>query len=158
MPLSKIADAARKRKERGGEARAQEKVALQSEVMPNLRLERNEARAKARSEARSAVTQKKLADEVAAFAAAIARVPPEEEAAHAATSSAKLLRKKSCAIQQQPQQPFDTSTEESSLVSGLAAVHRFYETGICSLLQRLETVLFEILAVQTAASQQQEHL
>ena len=37
------------------------------------------------------------------------------------------LRKKSCAIQRQPQQPFDNSTEESSLVSGLAAVHRFYE-------------------------------
>ena len=45
-------------------------------------------------EARSAVTQKELADEAAAFAAAIAPVPPEEEAAHAATSSAKLLRAK----------------------------------------------------------------
>ena len=42
-------------------------------------------RAKARSEARSAVTQKKLADEAAAFAAAIAPVPPEEEAALAVT-------------------------------------------------------------------------
>ena len=42
-------------------------------------------RAKARSEARSAVTQKKLADEAAAFAAAIAPVPPEEEATLAVT-------------------------------------------------------------------------
>ena len=59
------------------------------------------------------------------------------------TPSAKLLRaqtritdfkvnfhdslpKQSCAIQQQPQQPFDNSTKESSLASGLAAVQRFY--------------------------------
>ena len=120
----------------GASARAQKKVALQSKVMPNSRFERNEAH--------SAVTQKKLADEAAAFSAAIAPVPPEEEAAFAATSSAKLLRatkrifdfkvnfhdslrKKSCAIQRQPQQPFDNSTKESSLVSGLAAVRRFYE-------------------------------
>ena len=34
MPLSKEADAACKREERGAKARAQEKVALQSEVMP----------------------------------------------------------------------------------------------------------------------------
>ena len=37
------------------------------------------------------------------------------------------LPKQSCAIQRQAQQPFDNSTKESSLVSGLAAVHRFYE-------------------------------
>jgi len=60
------------------------------------------------------------------------------------TPSAKLLRaqtritdfkvnfhdslpKQSCAIQQQPQQPFDNSTKESSLASGLAAVQRFYD-------------------------------
>ena len=59
MPLSKEADAARKREQR--EARSAEAAA------------------------RSAVTQKKLADEAAAFAAAIARVPLEEEAALAAT-------------------------------------------------------------------------
>ena len=80
MPRSREENAARMREQREAEARAQKEVDLQSEVMPNLRLERNEARAKARSEARSAVTQKKLADEVAAFAAAIAPVPPEEEA------------------------------------------------------------------------------
>ena len=59
MPLSKEADAARKREQR--EARSAEAAA------------------------RSAVTQKKLADEAAAFVAAIARVPLEEEAALAAT-------------------------------------------------------------------------
>ena len=63
MPLSKEGDAARKREQR--EARSAEAAA------------------------RSAVTQKKLAkklaDEAAAFVAAIARVPLEEEAALAAT-------------------------------------------------------------------------
>ena len=34
------------------------------------------------------------------------------------------LPKQSCAIQQQLQQPFDSSTKESSLASGLAAVQR----------------------------------
>ena len=66
MPRSREENAARMREQREAEARAQEKVALQSEVMP-----------KARSEARSAVTQKKLADDAAAFAAAIAPVPLE---------------------------------------------------------------------------------
>ena len=61
MPRSREKNAARMREQREAEARAQEKVVLQSEVMP-----------KARSEARSAVTQKKLADEAAAFAAAVA--------------------------------------------------------------------------------------
>ena len=65
MPLSKEADAARKREQR------------------TMR-EQREARS-AEAAARSAVTQKNLADEVAAFAAAIARVPLEEEAALAAT-------------------------------------------------------------------------
>jgi hypothetical protein len=37
MPRSHEADAVRKREERGAEARAQEKVALQSEVMPIAR-------------------------------------------------------------------------------------------------------------------------
>ena len=37
MPLSKEADAVRKREERGAEARAQEKVALQSEVTPEAK-------------------------------------------------------------------------------------------------------------------------
>ena len=37
MPLSKEADAARKREERGAEARAQEKVAMQSEVTPEAK-------------------------------------------------------------------------------------------------------------------------
>ena len=56
------------------------------------------------------------------------------------------------------QQPFDNSTKESSLVSGLAAVHRFYEDRNMLVAATIETVLFETLAVQTAASQQQEHL
>ena len=78
MPRSREANAARMREQREAEARAQKKIALQSEVMPNSRFK---------------VTQK-LADEAAAFAAAIAPVPPEEEAALAATPSAKLLRAK----------------------------------------------------------------
>ena len=113
LPLSREANAARMREEREAEAarEREKKVVLQSEVMPNLRFERNEARAKARSEARSAP------------------VPPEEEAALAATPSAKLLRakkriidfkvnfhdslpKQSCAIKRQTQQPFDNSTKE----------------------------------------------
>ena len=48
--------------------------------------------------------------------------------------------------------------QESSLVSGLAAVHRFYEDRYILVAATMETVLFETLAVQTAASQQQEHL
>ena len=78
LPLSREANAARMREEREAEAarEREKKVVLQSEVMPNLRFERNEARAKARSEARSAP------------------VPPEEEAALAATPSAKVSRAK----------------------------------------------------------------
>ena len=56
------------------------------------------------------------------------------------------------------QQPFDNSTKESSLVSGLAAVHRFYEDRYMLVAAPMETVLFETLAGQTAASQQKEHL
>ena len=68
------------------------------------------------------------------------------------------LPKQSCAIQRQAQQPFDNSTKDSSLVSGLAAVHRFYEDRYMLVAATMETVLFETLADQTAASQQQEHL
>ena len=58
MPRSKKADAARMREERGAEARAQEKVALQSEVMP-------EAKRSKRSNKRLRIP---LADEPAAEA------------------------------------------------------------------------------------------
>ena len=52
MPLSKEADAARKREERGAEARAQEKVALQSEVTPEAkRSKRSNERSKRIAEA-----------------------------------------------------------------------------------------------------------
>ena len=119
MPLSKEADAARKREKRGAEARAgasaraQEKLALQSEaeaqrkrgeekwaslveatkrealatvppkkVCEKTRLKACEKARPARSHhadtAEAHVTQKELADEAAAFAAAIAPVPPEE--------------------------------------------------------------------------------
>ena len=65
MPLSREANAERMREQREAEARAQKKVALQSEVMPNSRFERNEAR--------SAVTQKKLVDEAAASSVIVLR-------------------------------------------------------------------------------------
>ena len=52
MPLSKEANAARKREERGAEARAQEKVALQSEVTPEAkRSKRSNERSKRIAEA-----------------------------------------------------------------------------------------------------------
>ena len=227
MPLSKIADAARKRKERGAEARGQEKVALQSEVMPEVKrskrsnedavfpmnkrnaqrdvtraakqivqdavfptsdavrhMESYEPSSEAHGGSREhagrprelsrgqrdyenmvavATKQRLLWDtqNAAAGDAALGACAPVKlaadgtlqcvhpkhhtcEAALAATPSAKVSRakkrifdfkvifhdslpKQSCAIKRQTQQPFDNSTKESSLVSGLAAVHRFYE-------------------------------
>ena len=129
MPLSKEADAARKREERGAEARAQEKVALQSEVTPEAkRSKRSNERSKRIAEA--SVLALPLEEEEIVL-------PEEQKQAKLLRAKERIinfkvdfhdyLRKKSCAIQRQPQQPFDNSTEESSLVSGLAAVHRFYE-------------------------------
>ena len=85
MPLSKIADAARKRKERGAEARGQEKVALQSEMTPEakrskrsnkkLRMalsnEGDAARAARRAEVREASERSKRIAEASALALAI---------------------------------------------------------------------------------------
>ena len=62
MPLSKEADAVRKREERGAEARAQEKVALQSEVTPEAK----------RSKRRSNVRSKRIT-EASALALALYR-------------------------------------------------------------------------------------
>ena len=136
-------------------AGAQEKVALQSEVTPeakrskcsNKRLrmalsnEGDAARAARRAEVREASERFKRIAEASALALALEEeeivLPEEQKQAKLLRAKERIinfkvdfhdyLRKKSCAIQRQPQQPFDNSTKESSLVSGLAAVHRFYE-------------------------------
>jgi hypothetical protein len=137
-----------------------EKQALQDKVMRA----KNDAERKRKARSKVAPGEKDITNAASAFRVKRARLVKRAEQGNAevqfklgvmhlddqyrddvaATPSAKLRRakeriidfkvnfhdslpKQSCAIQRQPQQPFDNSTKESSLVSGLAAVHRFYE-------------------------------
>ena len=143
MPRSKEDDAARKREERS--ARPADDAAARSADGATRKREGRSARYAARQHQ----LQHRLAQEAATLGAAmtVAAAVDDPVAVETAplvdeTPSAKLLRaqtritdlkanfhdslpKKPCAIQQQPQQPFDNSTKESSLASGLAAVQRF---------------------------------
>jgi len=138
-------DAARKREERSARS-ADDAAARSSDDAARKREERS-----ARSAARQHRLRHRLAQEAATLGAAmtVAAAVDDPVAVETAplvdeTPSAKLLRsqtritdlkanfhdslpKKPCAIQQQPQQPFDNSTKEISLASGLAAVQRFYD-------------------------------
>ena len=137
MPLSKEANAAEQREV---EARKRKQRELASEVMP-VCTDYNVSNVTPEGSKRCSNERSKRIAEASALALALEEeeivLPEEQKQAKLLRAKERIinfkvdfhdyLRKKSCAIQRQPQQPFDNSTKESSLVSGLAAVHRFYE-------------------------------